>query len=452
MALGGGTWQFQNKILPGTYINFASKVRAEADISERGYATMALPFDWGPENVVFPVTAEEFQEKSLSIFGYDYTADELKGLRDLFINAKTVYFYRLSNNAVAAKNSMGTAKYAGARGNDITTEVATDVDDTDTFDVKTYIKVDGINTLVDNQKQVKAWTDVTDNDYVRWGRAGGAMVATAGTPMTGGSNGDEITGAQYQAYIDAISSYYFNTMGYPGTDQKIQSLLINFCKRMRDDVGSKFQLVLYGVEGVDYEGVISIANKATDSGASPASLVYWLTGAEASCAINASLTNSTYNGEYTVDTNYSQRQLAAGIQQGRLLFHNVHRTVSGELVGEIKVLTDINTFTSFVKKKNSDFSLNQVIRVLDQDATDIANLFNRQYLGSEQNDDDGRTALWGDIVALHKEYQRVRAIQNFKAEDIPVPTQGTQKTAVLLSYEIQPTCCMEKLYVNVIVA
>lgn len=452
MALGGGTWQFQNKILPGTYINFASKVRAEADISERGYATMALPFDWGPENVVFPVTAEEFQEKSLSIFGYDYTADELKGLRDLFINAKTVYFYRLSNNAVAAKNSMGTAKYAGARGNDITTEVATDVDDPDTFDVKTYIKVDGINTLVDNQKQVKAWTDVTDNDYVKWSRTGGTMVATAGTPMTGGSNGDDITGAQYQAYIDAISPYYFNTMGYPGTDQKIQSLLINFCKRMRDDVGSKFQLVLYGVEGVDYEGVISIANKATDSGVSPASLVYWLTGAEASCAINASLTNSTYNGEYTVDTNYSQRQLAAGIQQGRLLFHNVHRTVSGELVGEIKVLTDINTFTSFVKKKNSDFSLNQVIRVLDQDATDIANLFNRQYLGSEQNDDDGRTALWGDIVALHKEYQRVRAIQNFKAEDIPVPTQGTQKTAVLLSYEIQPTCCMEKLYVNVIVA
>lgn len=452
MALGGGTWQFQNKILPGTYINFASKVRAEADISERGYATMALPFDWGPENVVFPVTAEEFQEKSLSIFGYDYTADELKGLRDLFINAKTVYFYRLSNNAVAANNSMGTAKYAGTRGNDITTEVATDVDDTDTFDVKTYIKVDGINTLVDNQKQVKAWTDVTDNDYVKWSRAGGTMVATAGTPMTGGSNGDEITGAQYQAYIDAISPYYFNTMGYPGTDQKIQSLLINFCKRMRDDVGSKFQLVLYGVEGVDYEGVISIANKATDSGVSPAALVYWLTGAEASCAINASLTNSTYNGEYTVDTNYSQRQLAAGIQQGRLLFHNVHRTVSGELVGEIKVLTDINTFTSFVKKKNSDFSLNQVIRVLDQDATDIANLFNRQYLGSEQNDDDGRTALWGDIVALHKEYQRVRAIQNFKAEDIPVPTQGTQKTAVLLSYEIQPTCCMEKLYVNVIVA
>ena len=108
MALGGGTWQFQNKILPGTYINFASKVRAEADISDRGYATMALSLDWGPENTIFPVTAEDFQEKSLQVFGYDYTADELAGLRDLFINAKTVYLYRLSNNAVAASNTMGT--------------------------------------------------------------------------------------------------------------------------------------------------------------------------------------------------------------------------------------------------------------------------------------------------------------------------------------------------------
>ena len=42
MALGGGTWQFQNKVLPGTYINFVSRVRAEAAIADRGYATMPI--------------------------------------------------------------------------------------------------------------------------------------------------------------------------------------------------------------------------------------------------------------------------------------------------------------------------------------------------------------------------------------------------------------------------
>ena len=118
----------------------------------------------------------------------------------------------------------------------------------------------------------------------------------------------------------------------------------------------------------------------------------------------------------------------------------------------MKVLTDINTYTSYTKQKNKDFALNQVMRVLDQLATDLANLFNKTYLGKEQNDDEGRKALWADAVFLHKEYQRIRAIQNFKSEDIPVPTQGTEKTAVLYNETVQPTCCMEKLYCAVVVA
>ena len=82
MALGGGTWLFQNKKLPGTYINFVSRVRASTDIADRGYATIPLELDWGPVGSVFAVTAEDFQERSLSIFGYAYTAPELKSLRD----------------------------------------------------------------------------------------------------------------------------------------------------------------------------------------------------------------------------------------------------------------------------------------------------------------------------------------------------------------------------------
>ena len=66
MSLDGGTWMFQNKKLPGTYINFISKVRAKTDIADRGYGTMPLEFDWGPEGEVFTVTAEDFQKSSKS--------------------------------------------------------------------------------------------------------------------------------------------------------------------------------------------------------------------------------------------------------------------------------------------------------------------------------------------------------------------------------------------------
>lgn len=451
MALGGGIWMFQNKKIPGTYINFVSKVRASVSIADRGYGTMALPLDWGPVGEVFAVTAEDFQESSMKYFGYDYTSDKLKGLRDLFLNLKTGYFYRLDNGSVKATSSLAKAKYPGVRGNDITVAIIADVDDTDTFDVMTYMDVDGTKTVVDQQKKVTSWDDVKDNDYVDWVRTT-EFAATAGDALKGGTNGEAVTGVQYQAYLDAIEPYYFNCMGYPGTDEKIQSLLVQACKRLRDNVGSKYQLVLYNAKNVDYEGVINLKNAVTDDGESPASAVYWLTGAEASCAVNASCTNKTYDGEYTINTGYKQSELEKAVSDGMLMFHSVTDPTNGDVTGKVKILTDINSFTEFTKQKNEDFSLNQVIRVLDQIATDISGLFNRTYLGKEQNDEEGRLALWGDIVELHKNYQRVRAIQNFKAEDVPVPKQGDTKTAVIEEYEVQPTCCMEKLYLKIVVS
>lgn len=49
MALGGGTFLTQNKILPGAYINFISVAQASATLSDRGIATIPLDMNWGPE-------------------------------------------------------------------------------------------------------------------------------------------------------------------------------------------------------------------------------------------------------------------------------------------------------------------------------------------------------------------------------------------------------------------
>ena len=70
MALGGGTWLSQNKVLPGSYINFVSAARASAALSERGIAAMPLEWSWGPEGEVFTVTAQAFQKDSVKLFGY----------------------------------------------------------------------------------------------------------------------------------------------------------------------------------------------------------------------------------------------------------------------------------------------------------------------------------------------------------------------------------------------
>ena len=78
MALGGGTFLVQNKVLPGAYINFISVAQASATLYDRGIATIPLDMNWGPENQVMTVELADFLKNSQKIFGYAYTADELK--------------------------------------------------------------------------------------------------------------------------------------------------------------------------------------------------------------------------------------------------------------------------------------------------------------------------------------------------------------------------------------
>ena len=158
MAYGGGTWLFQNKVLPGTYINFVSLARSIVALADRGYTAMALELDWGVDGEVFTVENSDFQKDSLKIFGYDYTHEKMKGLRDLFANARTLYCYKL-NEGVKASNDLATAKYAGVRGNDIKITVAVNVDNPSNYDVI---------TLLDGKKMdlqtVASATELVNND------------------------------------------------------------------------------------------------------------------------------------------------------------------------------------------------------------------------------------------------------------------------------------------------
>lgn len=434
MALGGGTFLVQNKALPGAYINFISAARASATLSDRGYAAMALELDWGVDGEIFTVENADFQTDSLKIFGYDYTSDKLKGLRDLFLNAKTLYAYRLNSGNKAA-NTFATAKYSGTRGNDIKIVISANVDQPTKFNVTTLLDA----TVVDMQT-VSTAADLTENDFVVF-KKDATLTATAATPLTGGTNAASVTGTEYQNFLDKIESFNFNTLGCLSLEETIKGLFVAFTKRLRDEMGIKFQTVLYN-KATDYEGVINLKNKVTDENTNEASLVYWLTGASAGCEVNQSIQNKLYDGEFAVDTSYKQSQLTTALKAGEFVFHKV-----GD---EVRVLDDINSFTSVTVDKNEDFQSNQVIRVLDQIGNDIAVLFNKRYLGKVQNDDSGRIAFWNDIVSYNKQMEQIRAIENFVSDELKVE-KGNDKKSVSVTNPVTPVCAMAKLYMTVIV-
>ncbi|MCP8368224.1 phage tail sheath family protein [Clostridioides difficile] len=436
MALGGGTFVTQNKILPGSYINFISAKRATSSLSDRGIVAMGLELDWGIDEEVFQVTSDDFEKYSVKYFGYDYTHEKLKGLRDLFKNIRLGYFYKL-NKGVKASCTIATAKYSGIRGNDLKVTVTTNIDDNAKFDVVTLLD----NKKVDTQI-AKVITDLQDNDYVIW-KKDATLEASAGLVFTGGTNGEAVTGAEYQAFLDKIESYSFNALGCLATTTEIKSLFVEFTKRMRDKVGAKFQTVLYKKSDADYEGVVSVENKIKDAGLLESSLIYWTTGAIAGCDINKSNTNKRYDGEFDVDVNYTQIQLEESLKSGKFIFHKV-----GD---EVHVLEDINTFVSFTDDKNDDFSSNQSVRVLDQIANDIAILFNDKYLGKVPNDKAGRISFWNDVVKHHKELENIRAIEDFKTDDVSVEL-GNDKKTVIVSDAVKVINAMSKFYMTVSVS
>lgn len=242
--------------------------------------------------------------------------------------------------------------------------------------------------------------------------------------------------------INTLEAYEFNVLcAYTDTAEDITAYITGV-KNWRDEMGKKCQLVVYNTDKVDHEGVINVVSTVSDEGADAYVLTAWVAGAEAGCKINESCTNKLYNGEYAIVTDKTQKQLEDCIKNGQVAFHLVY--------GDVRMLEDINTLTTTNADKGEDFKSNQTIRVIDQIANDIAKLFNTKYLGRIPNNASGRVSLWADIVAHHRELEKIGAIDIFDATSLTVE-QGTNKKSVVVNDVITVVNSMAQLYMTVVV-
>lgn len=427
--MAGDTFLTHNKVLPGAYINFISKARAIGNMSERGVVAMALKNNWGLENTIVSIKVEDFEKDSLKILGYEYTDEKLKPFREAFKNAKEIKFFRIGTGTKASTtigNLNVVAKYSGTKGNDIKIKISANVDD-EKHTVYTYVG----DVLVD-ECVASSVDEMTENDFVVFSGTG-AFEETAGTSLTGATD-TETTNAEYSKFLSAVETESFNVLVYDGDDVQTKGLFESFTKRLRNDEGVKICTVLYNYTKADFEGIVSVKNDKN--------LVYWTGGALAGAEINESLTNKIYDGEFDFNAKYSNSELKEAIQNGEFVFYYDS--------GDIRVLKDINSFVSFNVDKNSDFSNNQIIRILDATANDVANIFNKYYLGKMQNDDLGRDIFKSELINYFNNLQAIRAIDNFSTEDIFIK-KGTEKGDVVVDLMIEPVASMDKLYMKCVI-
>lgn len=256
-------------------------------------------------------------------------------------------------------------------------------------------------------------------------------------------------GATLADGLTALESYEFNIIVTDSAEAADVTAIITKVKSWRNDIGKKVQAVVYDhkVEGdLNNVGVINLATKAVvaeDDGLhSEASLVYWVAGAEAGCAVNKSCTNMLYDGELEAYVEYSQSQLQQFMDDGKIALHLVY--------GEVRVLEDLNSMTTPNETESEDFKYNQTIRVIDQIANDIAYMFNTKYLGRIQNNASGRVSLWSDIVSHHKELETMGAIENFVSENVVVQP-GDSIKSIIVQDAITITGTMSQLFMTVVI-
>lgn len=436
--MAGGTWEKQNKIRPGAYINFKSKKQAQTPVGERGIATMPLVLPWGPEKEIISINIDDDLSK---VLGINIADESALLIREVFKKAKTLLLYRL-NEGVKATATLDTltvsAKYSGTKGNNITIVIQSSIDVIGSFEVITMFE----GNKVDKQL-VKTIDELKSNAYVEF-KGNGELKASAGVPLKNGEDG-KVTNQNYTDYLAAIEPYNFHTMGIDTKDSVIKSVATVFINRLKNE-GRQVQLVLENYPEADSENVISVKNGVIlGNGTTITSdkAVAFITGATAGANVNQSNTYLEYPGAIDVDKKYTNREIEEALLNGEVIF-----TISN---GRIVIEQDINTLRTFTEDKNKDYRKNRVIRTLFEVNNGISLLWHTNYIGKGDNSEDGRMLFRKNIIKFLEKLQGINALENVVPEDVVVE-RGHDKESVTATVAVQPVDAMEKLYMTIDVA
>lgn len=249
--------------------------------------------------------------------------------------------------------------------------------------------------------------------------------------------------------LEVLKTVTFHTLSYPydgsvpETAEANKEAIADWIKEMRDNEGVKCQAVLANYDA-DSEGVINVTqgirlSDGTDLTA--AQVTAWVAGVTAGAGITDSNTGAKYSGAVDIVDRMTRSQMEAAVKNGEFIF-------KVDSAQNVMVVYDINSLTTETKEKGKLFTKNRVIRTLDNIANDVNNIFESNYIGKINNNEDGRALLKGALADYFSALQNMGAIQNFDPDDITI-SEGQYSDAVVITTAIQPLDSAEKIYITV---
>ena len=342
-----GTWESQNKVLPGAYINIRTNEPLSITPGDRGTVVILQEMSVGVDGSMYTITATETE------WPENATAADKLLANEALKKAKTVLVYKLPETH--------------------------DADDVDTA-------------------------------------------------------------------LEALKTVQFNTLCYPYDDTgktAVKTAIATWIKAMRDDEGVKCQAVLAN-HVADSEAIINVVQGIVMSDGTKltaAQTTAWVAGATAGASITTSNTGMVYTGAIDVSPRMTKSQMETAIQAGKFIF-------KVDSAQNVSAVYDINSLTTITVDKGKMFTKNRVIRTIDNIANDITSIFESNYVGKVNNNENGRSLLKASLVDYFTTLQNMSAIQNFETDDVTVAA-GTDSDAVVVDAYIQPVDSVEKIYITV---
>lgn len=398
----------QNKILPGAYINVVSQSNSTIELGERGIVAVALPIGKAKGEII-EITVNQFVSDS-SILGFAYTDLRARELREIFAHATRAIIYDVGDGTSITTDGI-IAALEPYEFNVLCAYTST------TADVNKYVAA--IKTWREAGKRVQGvvYNASTAPDHEGIINLINTVDTYDKENFTGDGVEDDFVLEGEPAAVDKVLVNGTVTTAYTYDDA---TATVSFTSAPAD------------------EAAIEIRYNSAPAHA----LTAWVAGAEAGCELNESCTNMVYDGELNVVCSQTQSQLETAMTSGQFALHKVY--------GAVRVLEDINSLTTTTADKGEDFKYNQTMRVVDQSANDMAKLFGLKYLGRIPNDQAGRDAFWGDVVAYNRNLETIRAIDEFDSGTVKVE-KGQTKKSIVVSYEVTPVNAMSQLYLTIVV-
>ena len=463
--MGGGQYEIENKVLPGVYINIKSKPSMNVVMGERGIVAIAKQLSWGEQGKLIEI---EGVNNLQLLTGYSQTSPENLFIRELMrgsnltSGASKILLWRLEETG-GAKASLEvedgikiSTKYVGKRGNDIAviiSPVLESKNDEGTLYYQWTIEVvvdglilesftRGIYTGRDAgsvEATVKDFMDIESNWIQVSGTETANLETMVATNLTDGKDGTILPSA-HNNFISAIAKVNFNVIVYDGEDTITKGAYKSLVNRLCTEEG-RYCVAVISEYKADSEYVINVSNAFTNEegvALTTAQATWWVGGASAGANYWESLTYHNVPNASQVEPEYENSELAKRLSAGEFLFFKMD--------DEIKVLSDVSSFTSVNVNKSKAFCKNRVVRTIMQICNDLYLGYSKYYIGIVDVNDAGVNLVKAYGIDYLNKVMAKNAIQNFVPDDYQV--SQFEIDSMKIAMQIQPVDSLEKIYIE----